>query len=989
MSATRDPRGGAPVLQLSATAWGLVRGVELAGDCHVELGEAELVLRVDDGRHRVAIRYERVDGLRLTSDGESLTLFLAGGDELELGGTKLGPAAREIAHGAYRLPELMRPLRGLGSHRGRPGSEHDRFFGALLAARREVQRSDDPVRRLVLFDARTLRRAVEQTLAAFAAERFPRSAPDRRALETALLDLAQPLFAALEAVPAVADRARGGDDETRFARWREWTRAMHGAFDAADRVWLAVLPLLGEPDAAPRRGLLRRIFRRGAAVLLMAGTAAAPRALRAQAAGVHSTYEVSGVRAESLLAHGMDVVEVRGARVLVVADARQLELLRTLGTVERELRTPLVMRQQMRAQAKLPGDTGAGPVVYRPYDGAAHSIRQYVDSLVAAHPDVLHPDTLGTTYEGRPILAVKVGAAGDAADRPNVLFLATYHAREWAATEMALRLMRYLVDTHGARVDSLIASRDLWIVPVVNPDGYEYTFTTDRLWRKNRHVFANGVGVDLNRNHAEHWAYDDQGSSPSPGSEIYRGPGPASEVEVQAVQRFHALHPMVASVSYHTYSGLVIYPPGYRYGTLPGDLGVYRALAGTDADPVVRDHLPGSERTFYHSGPSWSLYPTNGDYNDWAYARDGTISFTPELTSGYEGSTYYGFEFPDDETKLRQLFSDNLPFALDVLESARDPLAYRSPTTGMRSERLMLESVAPAVRARVPAGATDARIVAEGSLLSAQVDSESHGTYTRRLVSQPFAHRPASVTLQAGVLARKYVVLAASGAEPDESGWSASGFAPTTLAAAAGSHAWSSGAATATLRSPVVPVPADMDTVSVLFWTRYSGDGFSLAPHGEVRVSLDGGTTWTLAARLSGTAEAFYTEQATVTGAAGRALQVEFRTDDGLPWSLDEIALVGHADPGASATVAAALQPSANPARGDRVTFTWPFATAGDLLVYDFGGRLVSRTTVAAGAIDATWEIAASGARSGVYVVVARAGSATRRVKLFVVRGGA
>ena len=560
------------------------------------------------------------------------------------------------------------------------------------------------------------------------------------------------------------------------------------------------------------------------------------------------------------------------------------------------------------------------------------------------------------------------------------------------STEMALRLIRHLASppAPSARVDSLVAARDIWVVPVVNPDGYQYTFTAQRLWRKNRRPVATGVfGVDLNRNHSRSWGYDDDGSSPIPGSDIYRGPSPASEAETQAVEAFHAAHPPAVSISSHTYTGLVLYPPGYDYAVLPGDLGVYRALAGTDVRPSVIDRLPSPGRGWYHPAPSWNLYPTNGDYNDWAYARDGTISFTPELTSGYEGSTYYGFEFPDDEAKLRQLFTDNLPFALDVLESARDPLAYRSPTTGMRSERLMLESIAPAVRARVPAGATDARIVVEGSLLSAQTDSESHGTYTRRLVSQPFAHRPASVTLQAGVLARKYVVLAASGAEPDESGWTAAGFAPTTLEAAAGAHAWASGAALASLRSPVVTVPAGMDTVSVLFWTRYSGDGFSLEPHGEVRVSLDGGGTWTLAARLSGTAAAFYTEQATVTGAAGRAMQVEFRTDDGLPWSLDEIALVGHADPGALSTVAAALQPSANPARGDRVTFTWPFATAGDLLVYDFAGRLVSRTAVDAGALDATWEIAASGARSGVYVVVARSASATRRVKLFVVRGGA
>ena len=109
---------------------------------------------------------------------------------------------------------------------------------------------------------------------------------------------------------------------------------------------------------------------------------------------------------------------------------------------------------------------------------------------------------------------MKVGAATDAPDRPNVLFMGTHHAREWVSTEVAMQLIRWLADSAPA----LLATRDIWVIPVENPDGYQYTFTTDRFWRKNRRPNGDGTfGVDLNRNYPEFWGYDDAGSSGSHG----------------------------------------------------------------------------------------------------------------------------------------------------------------------------------------------------------------------------------------------------------------------------------------------------------------------------------------------------------------------------------------------------------------------------------------------------------------------------------------
>src|SRR5206468_8016102 len=84
----------------------------------------------------------------------------------------------------------------------------------------------------------------------------------------------------------------------------------------------------------------------------------------------------------------------------------------------------------------------------------------------------------------------------------------------------------------------------------------------------------------------------------------------------------------------HSYSGLVLYPWGFRAGQLPPDLPRFEALAGTDLVPAVPDSVPGSTLDHYHPGPGWNLYTTNGEYTDWAYRAYGTIAFTTELTSG-------------------------------------------------------------------------------------------------------------------------------------------------------------------------------------------------------------------------------------------------------------------------------------------------------------------------------------------------------------------
>ena len=120
------------------------------------------------------------------------------------------------------------------------------------------------------------------------------------------------------------------------------------------------------------------------------------------------------------------------------------------------------------------------------------------------------------------------------------------HAREWLAGETCRRTLLYFTDNYGKdpQVTRLVDTRELWFVCVANPDGYEYTFTPgNRLWRKNMADNdgdgirgENSDGVDPNRNFPVNWGLDDEGSSPVPTSETYRGPEPyVPEPETQAM----------------------------------------------------------------------------------------------------------------------------------------------------------------------------------------------------------------------------------------------------------------------------------------------------------------------------------------------------------------------------------------------------------------------------------------------------------------------
>jgi hypothetical protein len=627
--------------------------------------------------------------------------------------------------------------------------------------------------------------------------------------------------------------------------------------------------------------------------------------------------------------------------------------------------------------------------VFRSFDKPATGIRATLVAWAAAD-SLIHLDSIGASVEGRPILAVKIGAAADAPGRPNVLFMATAHAREWVSTEMAMRLIRWLADSLPA---SLRDSRDIWVIPVENPDGYQFTFTTDRYWRKNRRLNADATsGVDLNRNYPAFWGYDDAGSSGQTTAETYRGPGPGSELETQAIIAFHAAHPPALAVSYHSYSGLVLYPYGFRAGALAPDLAIYRALAGTDLSPGVQDGVPGSVHAFYHPGPNWSLYVTNGEYTDWTYRAHGTIAFTPELTSGCctMDGLYYGFAFPDDSALVERVFRDNLPFALAVVAAAGDPTRASGPT-GVAPAPPRVESIWPeawvttAVGGPVPFTLTVR--TASGGIVTRSLftDSLARGTLRTRWRSDLTVDGARALRVDGVGLEAELVSLAgAEDRDGDWQGWTRS------ADALAGSWSWeASGTGDDTLTSPPVDL-SGRSRVWLQFWTKYRGSVYTPEQRGLVQVSVDGGASWRDVAALVGDGPAWYPIRVDLPTLGGATMARVRFVSSGFSWWVDAVGFASDTtEVFATLPPAAGLEVSENPVRSSQVVISWPAGTGAPRIgVYTFTGKRLVSTTLAPGSDEYAWDLTGGTGPvpSGAYLIVLELDGRVYRRRLFVTR---
>lgn len=319
-------------------------------------------------------------------------------------------------------------------------------------------------------------------------------------------------------------------------------------------------------------------------------------------------------------------------------------------------------------------------------EGAFHSYQEALDEfaqLARAKPDIAELVNLGPSYEGRQIFALRIGRPA----KPEVLITGCHHAREWISVEVPIYIARRLIED-SSKDDSiryLVENLQIWIVPIVNPDGLNYSqgsandqFDPIRMWRKNRRPISvlgcqAGLGVDLNRNYGYQWRlpqdrpcpnyFDDVGGSDDPADETYRGPAPESEPEIRALKALidDPSHNFRARIDYHNFTQLILYPWGHQASPTE-DANTLSSLAGRMSDLIGE-----VDGRIYRPQQAIRLYITTGSSIDYAYAINRVpapfvVELRPDCCS-----------FAVPESDIEPVCRENWPAAKAILDWACGP----------------------------------------------------------------------------------------------------------------------------------------------------------------------------------------------------------------------------------------------------------------------------------------------------------------------------
>jgi carboxypeptidase T len=326
---------------------------------------------------------------------------------------------------------------------------------------------------------------------------------------------------------------------------------------------------------------------------------------------------------------GLAIEEVRPGEVSGFATDAALARLRAAG---------------LAVKSSVPLMSRFGPLGFPARDAEFHDYAEAVAALqgiAASAPGLASLFSIGKTLEGRDIWALRLNTSerGERPSRkPGIVFMGEHHAREHLSVEVPLRIARRLVEERASPdIARLLAARDVYFIPMVNPDGAEYDVSGDRyhMHRKNMRKNADGsTGVDLNRNYD--FRFGGGGASSDPRDDTYHGPSAFSEPETRAIRDFVTARPNLTTLlSYHTFSELVLYPWGGANEPIEDAV----ALA---AFKNIANELAGM--TGYRAMQSSELYVATGDTCDWAWAERGLFAFTFELTpkSMWNGGFYPG-----------------------------------------------------------------------------------------------------------------------------------------------------------------------------------------------------------------------------------------------------------------------------------------------------------------------------------------------------------
>jgi carboxypeptidase T len=351
---------------------------------------------------------------------------------------------------------------------------------------------------------------------------------------------------------------------------------------------------------------------------------------------------------------GLDVWEVRPDHLVLQADEAQAARLEVMGYAVEQL--------QMTESYLSDFATARATAGYH----TVQSLEEDLLRLAEDNPEIVERHEIGRSVENRPLWALRIGERRGNADK--VAVLGCHHAREWISVEVPYLLAEHLVDNASTEpVRSWLQRGEVWVAPMVNPDGHEHTRTQNRLWRKNRRRNPDGsIGVDPNRNYGYMWGVlNVNTSSHVPSDDTYVGPRAFSEPETRAVRNLVARELFGGVLTYHSYSQLILYPWGYTSRPVEDetDLGTMRGLT-QDMQRLIQ----GVHGRTYTAQQASELYPTAGDTTDWVYGEYDVPSFTVELrpATALEG----GFILPADQ--IEPCWEENRPAALAFLGHVLD-----------------------------------------------------------------------------------------------------------------------------------------------------------------------------------------------------------------------------------------------------------------------------------------------------------------------------
>jgi murein tripeptide amidase MpaA len=364
---------------------------------------------------------------------------------------------------------------------------------------------------------------------------------------------------------------------------------------------------------------------------------------------------------------GMDIWGVDGKRVIGSINQRQFQLIKQLKL----------------DVTYLPEKAGLDNTFDPGYHSNVEMLAE-LKALAGRYPQLARLEDFGDSWEkkqggqGHDLWVLKIGK-GDTTQKPGVIYLGLHHARELVTPEMVLNIAKLLLEGYGkdAELTHYVENREIWLVPMVNPDGHALA-EQGADWRKNTNTtYTNqkpghgpsGPGVDLNRNYGYKWG--SPGADTNARGATFRGPEGFSEPETQAIRDLVRQRKWSFLMSYHSFSNLVLWPWGHT-NVAPPD----------NRLPAIGKKL--GEFSGYDPKQSVNLYPTSGDTTDWAFGELGILAYTTEI-----GTWGDGFDPP--YSKVSKFWDENRAGALYMLKLADDPSAVFGPelkTVAVRNGQL-------------------------------------------------------------------------------------------------------------------------------------------------------------------------------------------------------------------------------------------------------------------------------------------------------------